>query len=338
CPHCGVKKPVTQTSGWAWLVVILFVLVILGKGIGGRDAGSGTPTPESPPPRRAISANPPASAAPPSSSPACDPPRDGDRWARVRSSLAHVYYPNQAEQIGSLDNLDVIRVGASLDSVWVHVAAPVVASESPEKESYLYVMRRAELCRMAEVPTLDSAAYEPGSVRILPRDLDRATIIILDPGNVSEKTEETVTYRDMLGNPTRPIRFIAEKWFTTRGMARQDLVGWYDWIAVAILMDGTNGPPGVVKGEPMLIRQGRRGAARRLLLVEPPSVADAPPVIVYAGSTSNGVDVLAIEPSGEGRESARGSWVKAKCGSNGLESAERSEANADVRKILDRSE
>ena len=67
CPHCGVKKPVTQTSGWAWLVVILFVLVILGKGIGERDAGSGTPTPESPPPRRAISANPPASAAPPSS-------------------------------------------------------------------------------------------------------------------------------------------------------------------------------------------------------------------------------------------------------------------------------
>lgn len=85
----------------------------------------------------------------------------------------------------------------------------------------------------------------------------------------------------------------------------------------------------------MLIRQGRRGAARRLLLVEPPSLADAPPVIVYAGSTSNGVDIQAIEPSGQGREPARGSWAKAKCGSSDLESVERSEADVDMRKLLD---
>lgn len=320
CPHCGVKKPVKKQSKLVTIVVVFIILAAIGNIVGESGNQSPTPPPTARPQAPTATTSRPAPAA---QAPACDPIRQDDAWAKPKSAVAYIYYRGQTARIGSLDRNDVARLGSRVDGEWVEVTAPVAVDPAP------YVMRIADLCRTSP-PALSTERYQPNKLELFPREMTLAELRAVNPSDAAGNAEVTITYPDMLGNPTRRVRFIAQKWYTTRGMARQDLTGWYDWIGGAIIIDDIGGL--VIRGEPMLIRQGRYPAARHLLLAEAPpaSQAGAPPLISYAGSTSEGIDVLALEPSGDPSQPSKAYGIKAKCGRNGVESARRSQGPTSI--------
>lgn len=324
CPHCGVKKPVSRQSKLATMVVVLIILAAIGNLARESGSQSPTPSPTTRPQAPKTTTNRPG---PTTRVPACDPIRQYDAWAKPKSAVAYIYYRGQTARIGSLDRDDVARLGSRVDGEWVEVTAPVSVDPAP------YVMRIADLCRTSP-PELSMERYQPSKRAIFPRQMTPAELRAVNPADAAGRAEVTIVYPDMLGNPTRRVRFIAQKWYTTRGMARQDFTGWYDWIGGAIIIDDIGGL--VIRGEPMLVRQGRYPAARHLLLAEepPPSEAGAPPLISYAGSTSEGIDVLILEPSGDPSQPSHAYGIKAKCGRNGVESARRSQGPATILRRL----
>lgn len=321
CPHCGVKKPVKKQSTLVSIVVVLIILAAIGNISGESGNQPPTPGPQSP---NTTTTRP----APTVEAQACVPIQQEDAWATPKPELAYIYYQGQTAQVGSLDRNDIVQLGSRVDGEWVAVTAPVAVDPAP------YVMRIADLCR-TNAPDLSTERYQPNQRALFPREMTTAELLAVNPEDAAGKAEVTITYPDMLGNPTRRVRFIAQKWYTTRGMARQDLTGWYDWISGAIIIDDMNGL--VIRGEPMLVRQGRYPAARNLLLAEAPpaSEAGAAPLVAYAGSTSEGIDVLVLEPSGDPRVPSTSYGIKAKCGRNGVESARRSQGPTTIIRRLD---
>jgi hypothetical protein len=163
-------------------------------------------------------------------------------------------------------------------------------------------------------------------------------MIALDSGAFAQTAEFSTVYSDLTGALTKPVRFIAKKWYTARGMARQDLVGWYDWIAVDVVsIEALGGPEIALRGRPMMLRQGQHPAARALFEIWRPDGFDAAPVIMYAGATSEGVDILAVEITGATGGRSPGSWIKARCSSGRVSEATRSEAPSSIRQRLDQT-
>lgn len=244
--------------------------------------------------------------------------------AEVAPDTAAVYSAESADfPAGWLRRGTSVRV-MSTTGTWATVAAP-------EGDSHGYRMRGSDLCVLPGTNT-DSIAGRSASRPLIPdpvvgyfarEGLDVSAIIQID-SMVSTQTDRA--------GGAYAVTDYAVKYLVASGRVLQSrpMPGWYDEISVRTLVWEPLSGIGESGNGPSVWVDQRADSARRSLRVINIGGGGVP-VVVYAGSSPVGIQIIGFVPS------AGSEWIIGQCSNRTLRVSERSSTtfrNADISQAL----